>query len=179
MSTRRLRVSRRYPRPPDRAGCTRFGQYAPRGGTERLRSASQGRRCSRGAPIVAAGSVYMWQTRTQQGRIRCVRWPPLLCSAVAVAGFTASCGDRHDELTCEVMLGETRTTASLVTRVGESIDATLNPYVVTFSVLPKSRLRAEVSSAGNAQPLMSSETGLRGGAGAMATGEGELTFGCA
>jgi hypothetical protein len=26
---------------------------------------------------------------------------------------------------------------------------------------------------------MSSETGLRGGAGAMATGEGELTFGCA
>jgi hypothetical protein len=102
-----------------------------------------------------------------------------LCSAVAVAGFTASCGDRHDELTCEVMLGETRTTASLVTRVGESIDATLNPYVVTFSVLPKSRLRAEVSSAGNARPLMSSETGLRGGAGAMATGEGELTFGCA
>jgi hypothetical protein len=68
---------------------------------------------------------------------------------------------------------------SLVTRVGESIDATLNLYVVTFSVLPKSRLRAEATSAGNAQPLMSSETGLRGGAGAMATGEGELTFGCA
>jgi hypothetical protein len=49
---------------------------------------------------------------------------------------------------------------SLVTRVGESIDATLNPNVVSFSVLPKSRLRAEVTSAGNAQPLMSSETGF-------------------
>ena len=108
-----------------------------------------------------------------------MRWPYLLCSAVAVAGFTASCGDRHDELTCEAMLGETRTTVSLVTRVGESIDATLNPYVVTFSVLPTSRLRAEVTSAGNAQPLMSSETGLRGGGGAIATEEGELTFGCA
>jgi hypothetical protein len=96
-----------------------------------------------------------------------------------VAGVTASCGDRHDELTCEVMLGEGRTKVSLVTRAGESIDATLNPYVVTFSVLPQSRLRAEVTSAGNAKPLMSSETGLRGGGGTMATAEGELTFGCA
>jgi hypothetical protein len=97
---------------------------------------------------------------------------------VAVAGFTVSCGDRDDELTCEVMLGETRTTVALVTRVGESIDATVNPYVVTFSVLADSRLRAEVTSAGNAQPLMSTETGLRGGGGAIGTGEGELTFGC-
>jgi hypothetical protein len=108
-----------------------------------------------------------------------MRWPRLLCSAVALAGFTASCGDRHSELTCEVVLGETRTTVALATRVGESIEARLNPYVVTFSVRPTSRLRAEVTSAGNAQPLMSSETGLRGGRGAVATREGELTFGCA
>jgi hypothetical protein len=85
----------------------------------------------------------------------------------------------HDELTCEVMLGETRTTVALVTRVGESIDATVKPYVVTFSVIPRSRLRAEITSTGNTRPLMSSETGLRGGGGSMATGEGELTFGCA
>ena len=157
----------------------RFGQYAPVAVQNGSALPPKVAAALESAPIVAAGPVYLWQTRAQQGSIRCVRWPHLLCSAVAVAGFTASCGDRHDELTCEVMLGETRTTVSLVTTVGESIDATLNPYVVTFSVLPKSRLRAEVTSAGNAQPLMSSQTGLRGGAGTMATGEGELTFGCA
>jgi hypothetical protein len=100
----------------------------------------------------------------------------LSIAVFAMAASLGACGDDGEQVTCTVTVGEAATTVTFDDQVGASAVATLGSYAVTFTVLDRHGLEAEVRDSDSVLMTGTSNGVIAGGS--SGTPDGQLEYSC-
>jgi hypothetical protein len=101
----------------------------------------------------------------------------LLPSLAAIAVIAAACGEDEDSVSCEIVIGDERSTATFGAAEGESAEATIGGYLFTFTVLPGARVQALVTNDAD-EFVFESEFDVDGGSGSMPAEDAGMSYSC-